>query len=928
MLAYSKSLRRMSPRVITLALLLFAAAPPSSAQTPLNGGPGDERVITIQNALITCDLILRSGLPAGERIAGKPDWIVPFGTEVAELTSDGDFAFELMWTGWRAPGRANNADNLVRFSSPDFQFERIQESELPGGVKELRVFFRVKQTRLLLQLVYQLEPDAFYIRRKVAVRDTSGGRHFLLRFWPLVASLRGQATFVKEGGFGQPIALSTRQAGAFVGIEYPAAENIIVPGLDSDGILSCSHEVGEIIGTEWLESEWVVEGLAPNLHVKQWFMEYVSRLRVAPVRPYTLYNSWYDLRSPEYTTDPRTVMNEQNVMRTVTRLRQAMVDQHGITLDAFVLDDGWDVYKSDWVLRTTEFPLGLRPISYPLQSMGTSLGLWLGPGGGYSHRDLRVGWMKEQGFEVVGDQLCLGGEKYRALLKSRVVDFVKNEGVGYFKWDGIQFSCSEPGHGHPVGVYSRRAILNTLIDISRSVRAENPDIYLNTTSGTWLSPWWVQYSNQIWMDGQDYGFAQVPSISMRDAAMTYRDIVLYEDFRIKDLWFPMANMMTHGIIKGSLERLGGEDDPLDKFTDDVVLYLARGVSMWELYVTPDLLTEGEWNALAQSIKWAKDRFPILAQTEMVGGNPRRREPYAFVHFKGNRGIVAARNPSIAPSGLTVSFDPALGLDPNSAGLVLERVYPTRWISPKLYFAEDSVAIELDGYETAIFELYPLEEASGPLVAGARFTTRLKAGLRDDLVFYPTSRSIRLLNPGTVKSVRVGGELVRVDSFALAPATRASLVRDPYLQAVPRGRRTEVMTTFTVDGEFQEPTLSVLLSPDPGSEGLELPELSLVVDGKQGKFRLEHRAGFWAWAKIDLKPGEHTATVRITAKDVKKLWKGTVGVWIIGRERLQGTDVSFESNRPTRQRPLPPPPWPAGEIRRTIPIGKTAVEYLP
>jgi len=916
------------PGLLAAMLGLLCIPAGAAAQIQTGGEVSNERVLTIENSLLACDLVLRNGVLSAQRITGKPDWTVPYGTDVAEIRTDGDFAMELMWTGWRAPGRANNGDNLVRLSAQDFQFERIEQTRLPDGTAELRVFFRGRQTRLALQLIYQLEPEAFYVRRKVALRDTVGGRHFLQRFWPLVASLQGDVTLAHEGGFGQPIAILTSQAGGFVGVEYPAAENIVMPGLDSGGILSCSHEMGEIVDTAWVESEWVVQGITPNTHVKLWFMEYVSRIRVTPVRPYTLYNSWYDLRSPEYSSDPRTVMNEQNVMRTVTRLRQSMVDKYGISLDAFVLDDGWDVYRSDWVLRSSEFPVGLRSISYPLQSMGTNLGLWMGPSGGYSHRDWRVGWMGEQGYEVVGDELCLGGAKYRELFKTRVLDFVKTEGVRYFKWDGIQFSCSEPDHGHPVGIYSRRAILNTLIDIGRDVRAAQPEIFLNTTSGTWLSPWWVKYSNQIWMDGQDYGYAEVPSISMRDAAMTYRDYVLYEDFHLKNLWFPMANLMTHGIIKGSLERLGGEDDPLEKFTDDVVLYLARGVSMWELYVSPDILSDGEWNALAQGMKWAKDRFSLLAQTEMVGGNPKKREPYAYVHFKGRRGIIAARNPFVAPASMAVHLDPGAGLDPNAAGLVLERVYPTRWISPKLYFAEDSVTVDLDGYETAVYELYPIEEASGPLVAGARFTTRLKVGLRDDMVIYPTGRSIKILNPGTIRAIRMGGDTVRADAFTLAAAPRPTLVRDPYLQAVVRGKRTEVMTTFTVDGQFQDPVLAVLVSPEEQSKGIDLPDMTVIVDGKQQKPKLETQGGLWTWAKVDLSPGEHAVTIRVMPKDARKGWRGTVAAWIIGKEKLQGTEVSFESYQLAGQRPLPPPPWTAGEIRRTILLGRTVVEYLP
>jgi hypothetical protein len=217
--------------------------------------------------------------------------------------------------------------------------------------------------------------------------------------------------------------------------------------------------------------------------------------------------------------------------------------------------------------------------------------------------------------------MCIGGKKYSALFQKRTTDMVKNAGVGYFKWDGIQFSCSNPTHGHPTGYYSRRAILDSVIAKCKAVRAVNPKVYLNITSGTWLSPWWMKYANQIWMQGGDYGFADVPSVSQRDASMTYKDLVLYNDFHRQDDWFPISNLMTHGIIKGALNEIGGADDPLNKFTNDAMFYFGRGVTMYELYVSPNLLSKGEWNALSKSLKWAEDRFFVLENTDMVGGDP-------------------------------------------------------------------------------------------------------------------------------------------------------------------------------------------------------------------------------------------------------------------------------------------------------------------
>ena len=255
--------------------------------------------------------------------------------------------------------------------------------------------------------------------------------------------------------------------------------------------------------------------------------------------------------------------------------------------------------------------------------------------------------------------LCLAGTEYSALFLKRVTDFVSKEEVSYFKWDGIQFSCSEPDHGHPVGIYSRRAVMESLINKCTAVRNIDPGVYLNITSGTWLSPWWVKYANQIWMQGEDYGYADVPSISRRDAAITYKDFVLYDDFRNLNFWFPISNLMTHGIIKGDLEHLGGEEDPLDKFTNDVVFYVSRGISMYELYISPGLLNEGEWNAIGTSLKWSRSRFNTLSCTRMIGGNPMKREPYGYLHFKDDHGIIGARNPFITPG--KVSFDLTEGI---------------------------------------------------------------------------------------------------------------------------------------------------------------------------------------------------------------------------------------------------------------------------
>jgi len=911
-------------RAAALSLLSVSVA---LAQGVEHGERNDDgrQVFWLSNDSVKCSVFVEAGRLVSDRLEALPEWSSEYATQPVAVETDADFALDLMWTGWRAPGMAGNAENPLILTSDDFRLAAHEVRELPEGGAELDLLFVGIDNPFELRITYQLEEDAFYARRRLAVRDPRFGHHFLRWFWPRSGLVVGEVSVLKAGGFGQPVALLRDEGGAFLGLEYPASENHLGT-LEEGGIeIRCGQEIGERIGASWTESAWAVEGLSPDEHVKLWFWKYMDRIRVAPLRPYLLYNSWYDLRAPEMVESPEFVLNEENLLRIIGSFRTELLEERGLTLDAFVLDDGWDVYRSDWVLREEQFPGGLAPVAEALRELGTDLGIWLGPIGGYSHRDWRIEWMRAHGYEVVGDQLCLAGERYRQLFRTRVVEFVRDDDIGYFKWDGIQFSCSEPDHGHPVGIYSRRAVVETVIELCRAVRAENPNLFLNVTSGTWLSPWWVQHANTIWMQGYDYGYADVPSISRRDAAITYRDFVLHDDLIENDFWFPIANLMTHGIIKGHLQQLGGEAEPLDKFTDNAVLYFARGVSMWELYVSPDLLSDGEWDALAESIRWARDRFEVLSSTEMIGGDPGEREAYGYLHFAGDRGIVAARNPFIEPQTLHVALSPAHGLDPEATSLVVERIYPTRWISPRLYEAGSNLEIPLRGYETAIYEIYPLGEATEPLPAGATFEVVRASDSAYVVELYEVEEGARLLNPESVRAVGCGGVTVDPQEFSLPTRHLPAPVGDSSVR-LDTGESSSVIDISFVLGEpASGATLAILLEPS-GEVGEENePEVIAFLDGEGAEPRVEQRVGRWAWYLLDVEPGEHTCRIAISPAENRREWRGKVSAWLVCTLEPEGTEVSFELARePARQRPMPPRPRPAGELRRNYKLGEVEV----
>jgi len=865
-----------------------------------------------------------------DKVETQKAWSADFKNSVSGIETGGGFAFDVMYTDWRAPGKQNNADNPALLDKSFFEYTKYEIKNLDNDVKELIISFKGKDISLQAEAHYKLAASDFYIRKKITISDTANIGHFLRFVYPVYTTVESKFDLIKKGDFGQPIAITTGNGGAFFGIEYPGSTNKLVKSEDEKDLLKCGQEIGERIGNKSIESEWCVQAIVPDENVKNWFMKYVDDIRVAKLEPFTLYNSWYDLRSAEYPKTPKeNVMNEENCLRIINLIRKNMIEKNDIKLDAFVLDDGWDVYKSDWVLRDKQFPKGFTPLVNELKKTNTSLGLWFGLTGGYSFRMDRVNWMKDHGYETVGkgkdnEMLCLAGKKYSSLFEKRVTDFVKNYNVGFYKWDGIQFSCSEPTHGHAIDIYSRRAIIESLLGKIKAVRDLNPNIYLNITSGTWLSPWWVKYSNQIWMDGGDYGYADVPSISPRDAAITYRDMVLHEDFTEKDLWFPISNLMTHGIIKGKLQMLGGEDEPLEKFTNESLIYFARGVSMWELYISPDILNDGEWTAISKSIHWARDRFPILKHTFMVGGSPQKGEPYGYVHFANDKGIIVARNPLIQKTELEIKLDPSFGFATDADSLVLERTYPTRWISPKLYSSNDKINFQLDGFETSVYEIYPLKKVKEPLLAGIKFDELMKGDKEKLLDVYEISSDAKLLNPSVVDSLVIADIKFNIDELTLPEINQREALQNKNVNVEKNEKNVSLTSDFNVDSSFTSSDVSILFKPSDEYIDKVLPNMKFYLNDNEINPQQNSQKGKWDWFTFGVNKGNNSVKIEILPGDKIKTWNGTAALWFLGNQKQKSYQIKIMSKNSLSNKILPPSPFSQGEVGKNILIGETNV----
>jgi hypothetical protein len=606
---------------------------------------------------------------------------------------------------WERSGYDHGWENPVVLTANDFTLKSFDQR--PG-----ELVFHLTNNWLSVEadLTYTLAEGDFFLRKQLAVRSVGRNTHFVEEV--ALESMRLAGAAFEHGGFGQPLYAGD----LFLGVEYPGAYNTA-----SNGAVRLWYYGGQTTSNVAFTTERAVAGAAAAGPVRDAFMQYVRRIRSGPVRPVTVFNTWYDMQNQTLTG--------ANVRERMATLKAKLLDPFGLRLDSFVLDDAWDTHDKLWTIHPVRFHGDFRPLVKSLSEQGSSLGLWYGPIGGYGEgRKERLATGRRDGYEITsgGRYFCLAGPKYRELFKRSVLDMVRRYQVTHFKFDGLPFGCNDPAHGHLMGVHSREAHLRAFIDILKAIRNEDRRVFLNITTSMWLSPWWLQYTDVVFMGGLDYGFLNnVPALTEREKAITYRDKVLYDNFRKHAYQFPQNSLMTIGIIKGTLGHEGGLGETLASFTNNAIMNYSRGVMMTELYLSPAIIHDAEWRALGGVMKWGQANADVLLHdTRFVGGDPAERSVYGYSHFREGRGIVTLRNPVIEPQTFKLALDESAGV-PDGGRIYRARVvYPFTETLPGEYRHGDTAALTLEGHEVQVVEFsadaFPPSPAALARAAEPRF----------------------------------------------------------------------------------------------------------------------------------------------------------------------------------------------------------------
>jgi hypothetical protein len=414
------------------------------------------------------------------------------------------------------------------------------------------------------------------------------------------------------------------------------------------------------------------------------FLRYVERERAHPYRTFLHYNSWYDLG---YFTP----YDQAGALDVIHAFGDELHVKRNVALDSFLFDDGWDNHKSLWSFNPG-FPDGFTPLKQAAHEYGAAPGLWLSPWGGYDGpRKERLAYGKQKGYEENSDGFVLSGPRYFKRFHEVCLEMIREQGINQFKFDGTgNASTVFPGSEFD-------SDFAAMISLIGNLRATAPDLYINLTTNTYPSPFWLRYADSIWRDGEDHSFAGVGS--NRQRWITYRDSATHQYVVSRGPLYPLNSLMLHGMIYARYaEKLN--DDPGHDFPAEVHSYFGTGTQLQEMYVTHSLLADSDWNSLAEAARWSRRNAGILVDTHWIGGDPHHLEVYGWASWSRRGGIVTLRNPGKAVQ--TFDFDPQSGfeLPPDASQSYVAR---TPW-----HAGSSSPEIELRAGRPHTFTLQPFE----------------------------------------------------------------------------------------------------------------------------------------------------------------------------------------------------------------------------
>ena len=579
--------------------------------------------------------------------------------------------------------RISNGTHIVgtdeTLTTSDFMFTESHRYKINKNVQGISFTLINKEKEITIVAHYELGKEDFFMRKYLVIRS---GKPITLERIDIEAITfedAYQPYVVKEinskgkwsPGLGQP--LFTKQSGTFWGVEFPAASNEVI----GQQIL-CGYLWGrELNNTKtYTTYKGVVGVTADHEFIDDTFYEYIDRTRVRPFHVQIQYNTWFDYGKN---------INREKFRESLETINRELVIKRGCRpLNAYVIDDGWQdsFATSDWsdtVWKTNnKFDTQFRDTKKSVQETGSTLGLWLSPGCFFGARPM-VPKLREAGYEALANSMSMSGPKYMDKLEDRIIQLTR-QGVSYFKFDGLfghlhirDFELTGKGAPYMPQLDSYNFIANDerlnnheydeaktyylvagterLISIFDKISFINPDVFISITNGAYLSPWWLQHVDLVWLINS----GDAAGGSTRTEELIYRDHVYHTIWREEQTKFPMYAVFNHEPKK---TETGESREAFKKY---LFMNLSRGTSFVELYIKTKVLSSDDWDILAEGLKWVYTTSPAFKRVRMHGGNPKDGEVYGYSGWTSDLGYISFHNPSDSIKTYSIVLNRKCGL---------------------------------------------------------------------------------------------------------------------------------------------------------------------------------------------------------------------------------------------------------------------------
>jgi hypothetical protein len=499
--------------------------------------------------------------------------------------------------------------------------------------RQLVVSFRDASSGAAIEWRAVLLDGSHYLRHEIAIAATE-------RDLPLSEIVLWDFDFAGVNVIG-----SVKGSPAVAGRVYLAFEHPLSTTAVAGARVRCSLERKLPVKAGNSFSCSSVIGSTKEGQLRRGFLEYVEDQRAHPYRTFLHYNTWYDIGYfSKY--------DESMALDRINAFGHQLSEQRGVVLDSFLFDDGWDHAASLWSFDSG-FPDGFTKVSKAASAFHAAPGVWLSPWGGYGKpKQDRIRMGAQQGFEIQDGGFALSGPKYYRRFRETCHRMIREFGINQFKFDGT-------GNANRVSPGSEfDSDFDAAISLIGDLRQVKPDLYVNLTTGTYPSPFWLRYADSIWRGGEDHSFEGVGS--WRQRWITYRDAATYKHVVQAGPLFPINSLMLHGMIYASKAK-SLNADPDGDFASEVHSYFGTGTQLQEMYISPDLLSTQNWDDLAEAAKWSRSNAATLVDAHWIGGDPSHLEVYGWAAWSPAKGILTLRNPADRAQKFAVDVQSALEL---------------------------------------------------------------------------------------------------------------------------------------------------------------------------------------------------------------------------------------------------------------------------